>query len=888
MLGALTKLIGGSNDRAVGKLQPIVDEVNELEPEFESLSDEDLRAQTDEFRQRLGDGEDLDDIMPEAFAAVREAAKRTLGQRHFDVQLIGGAVLHEGKIAEMRTGEGKTLVATLPAYLNALSGEGVHVVTVNDYLARRDAQWMGEIYDKLGLTVGVLQHESAYLYDAEGGGGKGMERLRAASRRDAYRADITYGTNNEFGFDYLRDNMVIDLSQRVQRKLSYAIVDEVDNILIDEARTPLIISGPAQETGKEYNHFSRIPRSLQLTEDYTVDEKHKAVSLTGEGVGKVEKLLRVDNLYAPENVRLVHFIENALKAEVLYTRDEEYVVRDGEVVIVDEFTGRLMPGRRYSDGLHQALEAKEGLRIQRESVTYATITLQNYFRMYKKLAGMTGTAATEAEEFWKIYKLDVMEVPTNLPMAREDFTDYIYKDEPSKYEAVVREIEEKHEKGQPVLVGTTDISKSELLSEKLKRRGIPHEVLNAKQHESEAGIVAQAGRPGAVTVATNMAGRGTDIILGGNPDAMDVSRQEWEAGHRKVIELGGLHIVGTERHEARRIDNQLRGRSGRQGDPGSSRFFVAVDDELMRRFGGDKIKSVMDWAGLDEGTPIENKMVGKSVENAQVKVEAYHFDIRKHLVDYDDVVNTHRDVIYKERDKVLNGGDLRENIRSMADKELTDTLERYIGDSQPEQWDAEGLIGELQTVFPLSARLSDPDSLVQLSPEEIEEELLDLAKTRYEAQEEALGAEVMRGFERELMLRVIDAHWVQHLTSMENLRQGIGLYAYGQRDPLVMYKKEGHEQFTNLLDRIQNDIVHTVYHVNPAAGRNDAGRNGSRQNGGSQNGRSRGRRPSGGKSVMTKVVGRNAEAVSSGSRKVGRNSPCPCGSGKKYKRCCLA
>ena len=881
LLGALTKLIGGSNDRAVGKLQPIVDDVNELEASFERLSDAELGAKTSEFRGRLGGREDLGDILPEAFAAAREAAKRTLGQRHFDVQLIGGAVLHEGRIAEMRTGEGKTLVATLPAYLNALSGEGVHVVTVNDYLARRDAQWMGAIYDMLGLTVGVLQHESSYLYDAGGRGDRGMERLRAASRRDAYRADITYGTNNEFGFDYLRDNMVIDLSQRVQRRLAYGIVDEVDNILIDEARTPLIISGPAQETGKEYSQFSRFPRSLSLTEDYTVDEKHKAVSLTGEGVSKIEKLLRVDNLYAPENVRLVHFIENALKGEVLYTRDEEYVVRDGEVVIVDEFTGRLMPGRRYSDGLHQALEAKEHLKVQRESVTYATITLQNYFRMYAKLAGMTGTAATEAEEFWKIYKLDVVEVPTNLPMTRADLTDYIYKDEPSKYEAVVREIGEKHKEGQPVLVGTTDITKSELLSEKLKRRGIPHEVLNAKQHESEAGIVAQAGRPGAVTVATNMAGRGTDIILGGNPEAMEVTSEEWEAGHKKVIELGGLHIIGTERHEARRIDNQLRGRSGRQGDPGSSRFFVAVDDELMRRFGGDKIKSVMDWAGLDEDTPIENKMVGKSVENAQVKVEAYHFDIRKHLVDYDDVVNTHRDVIYKERDKVLHGGDLRENIRSMADQELQGTLERYIGDSQPDQWDAEGLIGELQSIFPLSPRLSDPDSLVQLSREEIEEELLEQAKTRYEAQEEALSPEVMRGFERELMLRVIDSHWVQHLTSMENLRQGIGLYAYGQRDPLVMYKKEGHDQFRNLLDRIQDDIVHTVYHVSPAVGQNGTGRDGRGQNG-------RGRRPSGGKSVMTKVLGRNTEAVSTGSRKVGRNDPCPCGSGKKYKRCCLA
>ncbi len=871
--------MGGSNERAVKRLRPIVDEINELDPSFERLSDAGLRAKTAELKARNADGEALGGILPEAFAAVRQAATRALGQRHFDVQLIGGIVLHEGKIAEMKTGEGKTLVATLPAYLNALSGGGVHVVTVNDYLARRDAQWMGAVYDMLGLTVGALQHESAYLYDAGGRGDRGMERLRAASRRDAYQADVTYGTNNEFGFDYLRDNMVIDLSQRVQRDLAYGIVDEVDNILIDEARTPLIISGPAQETGKEYSQYSRIPRSLSLGAEYTVDEKHKSVSLTGEGVSKVEELLRVGNLYAPENVRLVHFIENALKAEALFTRDEEYVVRDGEVVIVDEFTGRLMPGRRYSDGLHQALEAKERLRVQRESVTYATITLQNYFRMYAKLAGMTGTAATEAEEFWKIYKLEVVEAPTNLPMARSDLTDHVYKDEAAKYEAVVREIEEQHEAGRPVLVGTTDITKSELLSEKLRRRGIAHEVLNAKQHESEAVIVAQAGRPGAVTVATNMAGRGTDIILGGNPEAMiEVSREEWEEDNRKVIDLGGLHIIGTERHEARRIDNQLRGRAGRQGDPGSSRFFVALNDELMRRFGGDKIKSVMDWAGLDEGTPIENKVVSKSVENAQVKVEAYHFDIRKHLVDYDDVVNTHREVIYKERDKVLSGGDLRENIRSMVDQELKGTLDRYLTDSPPEQWDAEGLIGELQSVFPLGPALSDPARLVQRSREEIEGELLGLAKSAYEAQETALTPEVMRSFERELMLRVIDSHWVHHLTAMENLRQGIGLYAYGQRDPLVMYKKEGHDQFQNLLDRIQHDIVHTIYHVSVGSGQNGRGKNGS----------GRGRRPSGGKSVMTKVVGRAAEAGAAGGRKVGRNEPCPCGSGKKYKRCHLA
>ena len=876
MLKSLTRILGGSNEGALKKLGPDVDIINGLEPEFQSLSDQELRARTDQFRSRIQAGEELDDLLPEAFASVREAAKRTLGQRHFDVQLMGGITLHQGKIAEMKTGEGKTLVATLASYLNALRGEGVHVVTVNDYLARRDAQWMGSIYHMLGLSTGALQHEAAYIYEPTvEAADRGMEHLRRVERRDAYSADITYGTNNEFGFDYLRDNMLISLSQRVQRKLAYAIVDEVDNILIDEARTPLIISGGAEESTKEYHRFARLVPSLQHGQDYTIDEKHRAVSLTGEGMSKLEKLLKVKNLYDPENFRLVHFVENALKARALFERDREYVTKDGEVVIVDEFTGRLMSGRRYSDGLHQALEAKEGLNVQRETITYASITLQNYFRLYTKLAGMTGTASTEGEEFWKIYKLEVVEIPTNAPMLRAEMTDLVYRDERSKYAAVVREIEERHERGQPVLVGTTDISKSERLSEMLTRKALPHEVLNAKQHEREAGIIAEAGKAGAVTVATNMAGRGTDIVLGGNPESLDISQKEWEADHKKVVELGGLHIVGTERHEARRIDNQLRGRAGRQGDPGSSRFFVALDDDLMRRFGGERIKAVMGWAGIDEDAPIENRLVSKTIEGAQVKVEAYHFDQRKHLVEYDDVVNTHRNVIYDERDKVLSGADLKANIQSMVERELGDVLGRYLDNAPPENWDIDGLLSELQAIFPLGDSLSDSELLAQMDREEIESRVLNYSIKRYEEQEADLTPELMRTIERELMLRVIDSHWVHHLTGMESLRQGIGLHAYGQRDPLVMYKKEGHETFQALLDRIQYDIVHTIFHLSVGGGGPDgkAGRAGP-------NG------PAGGRSIMARAPGaRSREPVAAGARKVGRNEPCPCGSGKKYKRC---
>ena len=872
MLKGLAKLLGDSNERVIKSMLSTVDEINDLEPDFQSLSDQQLRDKTGELKARLQEDEDLDDLLVEAFALVREAAKRTLEQRHFDAQLMGGIVLHEGKIAEMKTGEGKTLVATLPAYLNALSGKGVNVVTVNDYLARRDAEWMGAIYDLLGVSVGALQHEATFLYDPDvGGGDPGTDRLRPVDRREAYHADITYGTNNEFGFDYLRDNMVIELSQRVQRGLNYAIVDEVDNILIDEARTPLIISGPAEQSPKEYYRFARLVPSLGLGDDYTIDEKHRAVSLTVEGIAKLEKMLSVKNLYGPDNFDLVHFVENALKAQAIFQRDREYVVNDDEVVIVDEFTGRLMGGRRYSDGLHQAIEAKEGVSVQRETVTYATITLQNYFRMYEKLAGMTGTAVTEAEEFFKIYKLEVVEVPTNAPMIRVDQTDLIYRDQKAKYNAVVKEIEERHQAGQPVLVGTTDIDKSELLSETLKRRGIPHEVLNAKQHEREAAIIAEAGRPGAVTVATNMAGRGTDIVLGGKPDDATTPGQ-WEKLHSKVVELGGLHIIGTERHDARRIDNQLRGRSGRQGDPGSSSFYVGLDDELMRRFGGDRIKTIMDWAGMDEETPLEHSMVSRSIEGAQVKVEAYHFDIRKQLVEYDDVINTHRDIIYGERDKILGGADLKANLLSMVESDIKEILNGYLFDTAPENWDAESLVKELSAILPPPAELSDPERLSQMDPEEIEERVTGHARELYDTMEERMTPEVMRTLERQLMLRTTDINWVQHLTAMENLRQGIGLHAYGQRDPLVMYKKEGHEMFQGLQARIQHGIVHTVFHLGLA------------QSGGQPGGRSKAGSKS--NSVMAGVGGsRSREAVPAGGRKMGRNEPCHCGSGKKYKRC---
>ncbi|MCH2315222.1 MAG: preprotein translocase subunit SecA [SAR202 cluster bacterium] len=880
MFKSITKMFGSSDEKVIKKMQPDVDEVNELEPEFQRLSDDELRAVTIEFKRRITEGEDLDDLLPEAFAATREAAMRALGQRHYDVQLMGGMVLHEGKIAEMRTGEGKTLVSTLAAYLNSLAGEGVHLVTVNDYLARRDAHWMGEVFERLGVSVATLQHDSAEFYDlSHDSGERGFEHMRPCTRADAYAADITYGTNNEFGFDYLRDNMSSAVEGRVQRPLAYAIVDEVDNILIDEARTPLIISGPADMSAREYQRFSRVVPSLDMDVDYTIDEKHKSVALTNDGITKLEQLLNITNLYGQDNFGVVHQLENALKAQTLFIRDKEYVVQEGQVIIVDEFTGRMMEGRRFSDGLHQALEAKESVKIQAESITYATITLQNYFRLYKKLSGMTGTAETEAEEFFKIYKQEVVVVPTNQPMVRDDQSDLVYRDQKAKYNAVVEEIEERHKQGQPVLVGTTDIDLSEMLSEMLKRRGVPHDVLNAKQHDREASIVAQAGKPGAVTVATNMAGRGTDIVLGGNPDVGDQSPEEWQREHDQVVASGGLRIIGTERHEARRIDNQLRGRAGRQGDPGSSRFYVALDDELMRRFGGDRIRAVMDWAGIDESVAIENKMINKSIENAQVKVEAHHFDMRKHLVEYDDVVNTHRDVIYAERDKILAGADLRANIEEMVDSELSAIGEEYLSDRNSDNWDVDAFVTEIGTVVPLPEDLTDWDQLEALGIDGVQDRLAAHSRQVYDQVEQELTPEAMREAERWLMLRSVDANWVQHLTSMENLRQGIGLHAFGQRDPLVMYKKEGHEQFQGLQAKIEHDIVHTLFNarisVAPKGGQQANGRNG-------QAGRSGAPKK---ETVMAKVMDpRRREAVPAG-QKIGRNQQCPCGSGKKYKRC---
>ena len=874
MLKSIARLFGGSDDKVIAKLQPRVDEINDLEPEFERLDDDELRDKTDEFRQRAYRGESLDKILPEAYAAVREAAKRTLGQRHYDVQLIGGIVLHQGKIAEMRTGEGKTLVATLPAYLNSLTGDGVHVVTVNDYLARRDAHWMGAVYAMLDITVGALQNRKALVYDPEyTEGEQGFERMRSATRHEAYRSDITYGTNNEFGFDYLRGNMVTESAERVQRALAYAIVDEVDNILIDEARTPLIISGPADMSQRDYARYARVAPSLRQERDFTVDEKHRTVALTQDGISKLEGTLNITNLYGPENFSVVHHMENALKAQIIFQRDRDYVVQDREVVIVDEFTGRLMSGRRYSDGLHQAIEAKEGVKIRPESITYATITLQNYFRLYSKLSGMTGTAATEAEEFDKIYKLDVVSIPTNRPMVRDDTSDLVYRDQKAKYRAVVGEIERRHDAGQPVLVGTTDIDKSELLSDMLRRKGIPHEVLNAKQHQREASIVSQAGKPGAVTVATNMAGRGTDIVLGGSADANGATSRQWENDHRNVLDVGGLHIIGTERHEARRIDNQLRGRAGRQGDPGTTQFYVALDDELMRRFGGDKIRSVMDWAGLEDDVPIDNGMINKSIENAQVKVEAYHFDMRKHLVEYDDVVNTQRGIIYGERDKILSGADLKANVQDMLADQIGEIVASTLGDSRPSDWDLDSFIAEVGTVLPPPDEFFDDDYFGRTDADAIESKLLEHAERIYEDMETALTPEVMRDIERYLLLRSIDTNWVQHLTTMENLRQGIGLHAYGQRDPLVMYRKEGMDQFQLLQQKIQSDVAHSIFRVQATTGQ--AFTNGSRS--------PRRQRP-----APRAIRSAEPNARARGGRKVGRNQPCPCGSGKKYKRCCAA
>jgi len=857
------KWLGGlidSNEKELKRLQPLVDHMNSLEPEFEQLTDAELRAKTDEFKARIKDGESLDELLPQAYAAVREAAKRTIGQRHFDVQLMGGVVLHQGKIAEMKTGEGKTLVATMPLYLNALTGQGCHLVTVNDYLAKRDCHWMGSIYHALGVSVASIHAQQnpdnpapSYIYDTEyESEDNKWSFLRPVTRRQAYEADITYGTNNEFGFDYLRDNMVLDLSQCVQRPLNYAIVDEVDNILIDEARTPLIISGAAEEATQKYYTFARLVSRLSKDEDYSIDERTRTASLTDIGITGVEKmlkkegLLKAPSLYDPSNYFLTQYLDSALKARALYKRDRDYVVKNGQVIIVDEFTGRLMFGRRYSEGLHQAIEAKEGVKIQRESVTLATITFQNYFRMYRKLAGMTGTAITEAEEFHKIYELEVLVIPTNRPLARTEYPDQVYKDEKAKFGAVVREIEQLHTQGRPVLIGTVSIEKSEELSDLLKRRGIVAQVLNAKNHEKEAGIIAQAGRLGTVTVATNMAGRGVDIILGGNPEGSDQKERLEE--HNKVVELGGLHIIGTEHHEARRIDNQLRGRAGRQGDPGSSRFYASLEDDILRRFGGDRVKGLMQWAGMDENTPIEHPLVTKSITNAQVQTEGYHFDIRKHLVEYDDVVNKHREVIYAERKKILSGADLKANIMSMIEDEIRSLVDAHF-DHRLAELDLPGLLEDVSRIFPVPPQFRS-DGFSQLSDKQITGKLSAYAAELYDQREHEIGASNMRIAERLVMLRVIDRLWMEHLTAMEHIRQGIGLRAAGQQQPLVVYKREGYTLFDSLVANIQHDVVHSIYHVG-----------------------------------IKKEPPRRKQAVVAG-KKVGRNDPCPCGSGKKYKYCC--
>jgi preprotein translocase subunit SecA len=829
-------------------MQPLVREINDLEPEMQAKSDEELRALSEELRARYEDGEDLDDLLPESFAATREAAQRTLGQRHYDVQLMGGIVLHQGKIAEMKTGEGKTLTATLAVALNALTGRGVHVVTVNDYLAKRDTQWMGQVYHALGLSIGCIQHERAFIYDPTWESPEpNLERLREVPRREAYAADITHGTNNEFGFDYLRDNMVVSIEQCVQRDLVYGIVDEVDNILIDEARTPLIISGQAERSNDRYYQFAQIVKQLREGRHFEVDLKHKSVTLTEDGVDKVEELAQIpagESIYDDRYVDLTHYLENALKAEAVFHRDKDYIVRDGEVIIVDEFTGRMMPGRRWSEGLHQAVEAKENVKVRRQNVTMATITFQNYFRMYEKLAGMTGTAKTEAEEFLRIYNLDVVAIPTHRPMIRQDDPDLVFKNERGKFNAVIDEIVAMTEQGRPVLVGTTSVETSERLSEMLNMRGIEHDVLNAKQHEREAAIVEGAGQPATVTIATNMAGRGTDIKLGSG-----------------VAEAGGLHIIGTERHESRRIDNQLRGRSGRQGDPGSSRFYVSLEDELMRRFGSERIAGLMERLGMEESVPIEHRIISKSIESAQTKVEGHNFDMRRHVVQYDDVMNKHRERIYEDRRKIVAGEDMSDQVADMISAELEGVVDGHLG-QRGDEIDYAGIVEAYSGLIPIGrVKLEDIEGLDR-------EGILDALETdadrAYTEVENRFGAEAMRQVERHIMLAVIDRLWVEHLTAMDDLREGVGLQAYGQRDPLVVYKTEGYRMFQRLLDNIQHDVVHTMFRVQPAVAQQP---------------------------VRTRVTQEattnrdNGASAPTKKRKIGVNELCPCGSGKKYKHC---
>jgi preprotein translocase subunit SecA len=880
----LKKFVGSNNDREVKKIQPLVQKINEFEPKISSLTEEQLKAKTPEFKQRFESGETLDDLLPEAFAVVREAGKRVLNMRHFDVQLIGGVVLHQGRISEMKTGEGKTLVATLPAYLNAIEGKGVHVITVNDYLAKRDSEWMGRLYKYLGFSVGVIQHG---LDDDE--------------RRMSYGSDITYGTNNEFGFDYLRDNMKFDLAHCVQRGHHYSIVDEVDSILIDEARTPLIISGPSDESTDKYYRIDKVIPKLRRDIDYQVDEKHRSVTLTDEGNNRVSSLLGIKDLFDEpswENVEIIHHINQGLRAHTLYKRDVEYVVKEGEVIIVDEFTGRLMPGRRWSDGLHQAVEAKEGLKIQQENQTLATITFQNYFRMYKKLAGMTGTAETEAEEFLKIYKLDVVTIPTNKSMRRIENPDVIYRTEREKFDAVVKEVKQCNEKGQPVLVGTISIDRSEKLSTLLKKTGVKHVVLNAKYHEKEAEIVAQAGRKGAVTIATNMAGRGTDILLGGNAEfiARDLLRkrdidpvtatpEQWNAAiaevkpqidkeHDEVVQVGGLHIMGTERHEARRIDNQLRGRSGRQGDPGSSRFYVSLEDDLMRIFAADRISGIMQRLGMEEGVPIESRFVSKQIENAQKRVEGQNFGYRKHVLEYDDVMNKQREAVYGLRKQLLEGEDQKEYLMGIADQIMIELVSTHASENtHPDEWDLDALQTGVLQQFGFDYRAEGIDA-GELGSKQLEESLLAKAHEKYDQKEATVGADRMRYTERMLMLQIVDAQWKDHLLAMDHLKEGIGLRGYGQRDPLVEYKKESFELFNALMGRIEEDTLRFLFLLQPVDEQKQA----------EEMERKR-RRAEMVMSQSNSGGDATPQQAKRDTSKVGRNDPCPCGSGKKFKKC---
>jgi preprotein translocase subunit SecA len=834
----LTKIFGSKNERELKKLWPVVDQINSFEPSMKALSNDEFKAQTLRFKERIAKGETLDDLLPEAFAVVREASVRTLNMRHFDAQLIGGMVLHQGKIAEMKTGEGKTLAATLPAYLNSLTGKGVHIITVNDYLARRDTEWMGTIYSFLGLSVGCILHG---LDDSE--------------RQAAYHSDITYGTNNEFGFDYLRDNMKFYKESIVQGELNYAIVDEVDSILVDEARTPLIISGQAEKSTNLYHEINTIIPRLSQDADYVIDEKARSAVLTEEGVAKAEQLIKVENLYDPRNIETLHHINQALKAHTLFKRDVDYIVKEGEVIIVDEFTGRLMPGRRYSEGLHQALEAKENVKIENENQTLATITFQNYFRMYDKLAGMTGTADTEAAEFKKIYNLDVSVIPTNKPMIRHDFPDMIYKTKKEKFEAVMNDIAELHKRGQPVLVGTISIDVSEDLSHKLKKRGIPHTVLNAKNHEKEAEIVSMAGQKGAVTISTNMAGRGTDIVLG-----------------EGVTELGGLRIIGTERHESRRIDNQLRGRSGRQGDPGSSRFYLALEDDLLRIFGGERMTSIMERLGMEEGEPIEHNLISRAIENAQSKVEAHNFDIRKHLIEYDDVMNQQREVIYRQRREALNGKSLKPAIQDMIRDKAEEIAETFADEKiAPEEWNLKGIGEAVFNQYNFQIGLSE-DLLDGLSADGLAEAIAGSALELYSKKENEFGEKNFRQLECYMMLNTVDTLWKDHLLSMDHLKEGIGLRGYAQQNPLIVYKKEGFEMFQDMISRIQEQTISILFRVQQAEPeRIEAIHRPKEQNlifSGSD-----------GEPQKKKPVRRANE-------KTGRNDSCPCGSGKKFKKCC--